>query len=278
MERVFTFGQDKDLVGIATEVDEAVANDTLPAVIMLNAGLLHRVGPFRLHVELARRLAVQGVRSFRFDLSGIGDSQKHKDTRAYEEQIIGDIQAAMDFFTSKYGVKKFILFGLCTGAANAHKGAVIDPRVVGAIFLDGYAYRTPAFLMRRYGARLFSLSGWFNRIKRLISPSGDGVDDGPGQDDYFWVLPPKQQTEAELRELVERKVNLLYVYSGGHEDYNYAGQFKDMFSAVNFNDQLQVNYFPESDHTYILRKDKEKLIETISGWMAQAYARELNRD
>lgn len=81
-----------------------------------------------------------------------------------------------------------------------------------------------------------------------------------------------------MRELVERKVNLLYVYSGGHEDYNYAGQFKDMFSAVNFNDQLQVNYFPESDHTYILRKDKEKLIETISGWIAQAYARELNRD
>jgi hypothetical protein len=41
---------------------------------MSNAGMLHRVGPYRLHVRLARDLARMGFSSLRVDLADTGDS------------------------------------------------------------------------------------------------------------------------------------------------------------------------------------------------------------
>jgi hypothetical protein len=52
------------------------AAQTPPAVmfVLLNAGAVHRQGPFRLYVHLARRLAALGFSCVRFDQPGIGDS------------------------------------------------------------------------------------------------------------------------------------------------------------------------------------------------------------
>ena len=44
------------------------------AVVLLNAGLIHRSGPFRLYTRLARKLAKSGYIVLRFDLPGIGDA------------------------------------------------------------------------------------------------------------------------------------------------------------------------------------------------------------
>ena len=56
-EEAFRFGRARHLVGIAglpsSPVPEAVG------VIVLNAGLVHRIGPFRLHVEMTRRLLAE---------------------------------------------------------------------------------------------------------------------------------------------------------------------------------------------------------------------------
>ena len=41
-------------------------------VLILNAGLLHHVGPFRLHVLLARLLGERGFTTLRMDQSGKG--------------------------------------------------------------------------------------------------------------------------------------------------------------------------------------------------------------
>src|SRR5215475_3162536 len=54
-----------------------------PGVIILNAGVLHRVGPHRLHVLLARRLAASGFTGLRLDLGGIGDSIASSDAASF---------------------------------------------------------------------------------------------------------------------------------------------------------------------------------------------------
>lgn len=59
------------LFGILSEVSERV---TGPTVLFVSVANQHRIGPNRLWVDLARRWAGAGVRSFRFDLSGVGDS------------------------------------------------------------------------------------------------------------------------------------------------------------------------------------------------------------
>jgi hypothetical protein len=61
------------LVGILSRPPAGV-DPAMPGVLLLNAGRIHRVGPNRLYVAIARRLAAMGFAVCRFDLSGIGDS------------------------------------------------------------------------------------------------------------------------------------------------------------------------------------------------------------
>ena len=147
MEHAYAFGSSAQLVGILTDATPALSSNGLPIILLLNAGLKHRVGPFRLHVDLARELAGLGFPVFRFDLSGIGDSNSHKDDRSREDQILSDIQEAMTFVSSHKGINKFIVMGLCTGADNAHKISLRDERVSGAVFLDGYCYPTAGYYL-----------------------------------------------------------------------------------------------------------------------------------
>src|SRR5690606_13527989 len=44
------------------------------ALVLLNGGMSHRMGPFWLYVRMARRLAAQGYGVVRLDQSGMGDS------------------------------------------------------------------------------------------------------------------------------------------------------------------------------------------------------------
>ena len=66
------FGTSHRLFGVL--VKPRVASADRPAVIMTNAGTVHRIGPHRLYVDLARELAELGFTVLRMDLSGIGDS------------------------------------------------------------------------------------------------------------------------------------------------------------------------------------------------------------
>ena len=47
MEKVYRFGIDRSLTGVVTVPDVAYLREGAPAVLLWNAGLVHRVGPFR---------------------------------------------------------------------------------------------------------------------------------------------------------------------------------------------------------------------------------------
>ncbi|MGH9102597.1 MAG: serine aminopeptidase domain-containing protein, partial [Acidimicrobiales bacterium] len=59
------------LFAMATELERGGAEST---VLLVNTGLEHHIGPMRLWVDLARGWAASGVRTVRFDVSGVGDS------------------------------------------------------------------------------------------------------------------------------------------------------------------------------------------------------------
>ena len=276
-EKAYTFGKHGCLIGVVTEPDAKVQKEGIPAVILWNAGLLHRVGPYRLYVDMARKLASMGFLVFRFDLSGKGDSLPGKDNRSYEQRLVGDIQEAMDFLSTKEGVDEFVLIGLCSGADDAHQAAVLDSRVSGAVFLDGYGYRTWGYYLHHYGPRLFKLRVWKNFLKRKYSSVFVGTREEGNQTDTMKMFerefPPKEKVTKEIQALADRGVNLLYIYSGGvkYAYYNYHGQFKDMFRSIDFQGKVQLEYFEEADHTYTRLVDRDKLMITISDWMHAHY-------
>ncbi|KAB2882946.1 MAG: hypothetical protein F9K40_23225, partial [Kofleriaceae bacterium] len=145
VERAMALGAEANLIGILSGPALPAASPSRtprPVVIFLNAGVLHRVGPHRLHVNLARRLAARGISSLRLDLSGIGDSRSVPGSLSFRQSAVADTRAAMDQLGAELGARRFILFGLCSGADNALATAEVDPRVTGIIVLDPPAYVT----------------------------------------------------------------------------------------------------------------------------------------
>ena len=277
MEKAYTFGKHGCLIGIVTEPDARVQKEGIPAVILWNAGLLHRVGPYRLYVDMARKLASMGFLVFRFDLSGKGDSETRLDTRLYQQRAVGDVQEAMDFLSAKKGADEFVLIGLCSGADEAHSVAVLDSRVSGVVFLDGYGYRTWGYYLHHYGPRLLSLRKWKNFLKRkyssvLACTREKGHETDATSEMFERDFPPKEKVIEEIQGLVERGVNLLYIYSGGeYHYYNYYGQFRDMFRSIDFQGKVNLEYFDEAHHTYPLLEDRNKLMISICDWMQDHY-------
>ena len=79
-EEAVVFGATSSLVGVVTDpVVGARDKEDLPAIILLNAGIAHRVAPHRLYVNMARRFADMGFTVLRFDFSGVGDSPLRQD-------------------------------------------------------------------------------------------------------------------------------------------------------------------------------------------------------
>jgi hypothetical protein len=89
---------------------------------------------------------------------------------------------------------------------------------------------------------------------------------------YIREFPLKKNVKAELVGLIERGLNLLYIYSGGvPEYYNYRRQFEDMFRPIHFQGKVQLEYFEGAGHSYTLLGDRDKLVTTILNWMQAHY-------
>jgi pimeloyl-ACP methyl ester carboxylesterase len=134
------FGHEHGLFGILAEPEQldAADNRAETAILMLNVGTNHRVGPNRLYVKMARAWAARGYRSLRFDLAGIGDSRSaagYANTRLYSKGSTVDVGAAIERL-SGLGVQRFILVGLCSGAYVAFQTALADPRVTGLVLIN----------------------------------------------------------------------------------------------------------------------------------------------
>ena len=152
-ERAVEFGAAQSLRGIVTMgVSTREANGVF--LIQVNAGVIHRVGPNRLTVKLARELAPDFLPSLRFDFSGLGDSPTRTDTTSIDDAIALDMNEALGFLGEAYGAERFVTMGLCSGGREAFRAAYRDPRVRGAILIDPYAYQTWISLVKRFAPRL----------------------------------------------------------------------------------------------------------------------------
>jgi alpha-beta hydrolase superfamily lysophospholipase len=156
------FGEGRRLFGIVTRPDSPELDGRL-GFILTSVGALHRVGPGRLYVHLARRLARLGAVALRFDLSGIGDSAAPPgggENALYEKGAPNDVRAAMDYLAESAGVNRFVLVGICAGGYVAYLAGVSDPRVTGLV-----AINVPTFRWKE-GARVETA------IERTVHSSG----------------------------------------------------------------------------------------------------------
>jgi len=277
-EKALKFGADTTLIGILSEPPRGMLVIDQPAIVLLNAGLLHRVGAARLHVRLARRLAIMGLRAVRFDFSGVGDSDARRDSLAFEESSVLEVQEVMNLLERTKDVHRFVLMGLCSGADVGFNAAQTDDRVIGVVQLDPYAYRTPGYYLRHYGKRLLEFEVWkrFIGIRVRNALGSRDNDKSINTDDaelvvnpYAREFPPKNEVAVGLERLVDREVCLLNIFSGGQDAYNYSRQYFHSFSQVDFHGRLDVDYLEAADHIFSGLAHQQFVLERVSRWMEQ---------
>lgn len=266
-EQAFRFGRARHLVGIAG-LPASPAQDVV-GVIVLNAGLVHRIGPFRLHVEMTRRLNAQGYPTLRFDLSTIGDSASSGESQTRKQQICADVADAMQLLGEQAACKRFVLIGLCSGSQSAHMVACSDAKVAGAVFLDGYAYRTLGYRLRYYVPRLLDARRWMRVFSRNRK-----ANQGRSSEPTFTVAPlPQAVVRADFAGMLDRGVKLCLIYSGGISQYfNHARQFRECFGRVIAHPDVSTSFLKEADHTYILTGDRNRLLDGIERWLSHNFS------
>ncbi len=279
LETGHTFGRSNNLVGIAKLAATAPAirmgQSRDLCVVMLTAGMMHNAGPYRLHVELAQSLVKSDVSSFRFDLSGIGESLAVGSSADSTTRAVDETKQAIDFLHDKFGFNNFVLFGLCSGADDALNVALADTRVRGVVMLDGCGYRTPQYHYHRFVGRHLPFLLRRDKVVRkarsvlgLRDNSAPPTSLAPGLD--IREFPDRETAEKQLQTLVDRGTSLLSIYTGGvHQYYNHASQFKRMFPRLNDRGRITVRYHRQWDHVLYLAEDRIALIDEVTDWVAR---------
>ena len=264
-EQAFRFGRARHLIGIAG-LPQATRDSV--GIIVLNSGLVHRVGPFRLAVDMTRRLNTLGYPTLRFDFSTIGDSGASGESQSRVQQIHADADDAMQLLHRHAGCTRFVLIGLCSGAQNAHAVACRDEKIAGAVFMDGYAYRTIGFRIRHYLPRVFNPARWWRRLTRKRA-----VHDGAVSEPLFRVAPlPQAVVRVDFAGMISRGIKLCLIYSGGINTYfNHARQFRECFGRVMSDPAVSTRYLEEMDHTFVLVDDRKRLIDHVESWLCRNF-------
>lgn len=287
-ERAVALGPERSMLGIFTRPDvEATARGVeRPGILLMNAGLVHRVGPNRLNVNLARHLAAKGYTSLRVDLSGLGDSAPRRDRRSLEEAHLADLGEALDAFAEQEGLRRFVLAGVCSGADLSLAMAARDARVAGAIMIDSFAYATVLNDVVGYGQRLVDKGSWRNllsgksdvgqRIVRRLglakaSNEAAGSDDSEATVVPDWVMPPKEAILAEVERALAQDTELFFAYSGGPALYNYLTHLASSFLRLEGRGHLFTQVFREADHTFTASLYQAELIAALETWLARKF-------
>lgn len=286
-ERVIHAGPDRSLVGILTEPEGGVgpAARTTPALIVLNSGIVHRVGPARLGVKLARLAAAKGLIAARFDHSGVGDSPARRDAAPFLLRSIEEAGWMMDAIREAYGSERFILAGLCSGAATSFWAAGKNPRVVGVLMMNARQHVTSKewddFVQnksesKRYLKRAFTdgdawkraLTGKVNyrkfagvlagRLRRRVNTSETVDRVSRGLADVFSGA-------------VERGVNMLLVHSEGDVALDYLEVIlKDRRKGLEQTGRFRSEIIRNADHIFDLVRNHEELLAMVERWLSDA--------
>ena len=278
-ENALLFGEDKSLVGVLTDP----ATDATPrkqGVVILNAGVLHRVGPNRMHVLLARSLAAVGFPVLRFDFSGIGDSARRSGNEPFSRTVTREATEALDLLTRSHGVSEFLVLGICSGADHGLQVARQDSRVVGAALIDGYNLPSLLLLLHFYRGKLLNPRSWVRflvgrsltwGLLRTLTVDGGAARASLAEAEA--VLPSRAEFVSQTLSLAER-AKLLLVYTGqSPAHYNYRTLLQRKLARSPFSHHVRVKLMNDSDHVFTLGRNQSRLVDLVRTWAEDVEAR-----
>ncbi len=258
--------------------------------------MIHRIGPNRIYVKLARQLAAAGFPALRFDLSGVGDSKPRQDNMPFEKSAVDDVRQAMDFLTKELGVTSFVLMGHCAGAFNSFATASVDNRVIGAVMInpeganddwsdfdrkrktsryyEGY-YSKSALTSRDRWVKLLTGKASYSSIIRNIAVNivWNRISTAAFRLRKRFAPDPAADKQTQdvvtaLRAIAARGGLILFVYSEGSTGFlRVQGIFSHQLQDLNAAGKVKLEIIPKADHIFTLMTMQEDLGKVIGNWM-----------
>jgi pimeloyl-ACP methyl ester carboxylesterase len=289
VEQVVRFGPEGRLHGVlsspAASSGGGAGATERTGVLLLNAGLVPRVGPNRMYVRLARSLARAGRPVLRFDFSGVGDSDARRDTVRFEQGAVEETRLAMDLLADREGCTRFATLGLCSGAEIAFKAACADERVVGAAMINAPRYLeepAPELVARlervqaaRYywGVALFKPKNWlrvlggraqFGAMLSAFLHKLGGMSGRSGGNERT-----DDPDVAAFDALLARDVHLALIFSEGDWGWDYlAAILGKRFDQWQKDGPPLVVEVPRGDHLLTPLSARRTAMEAVEDWTA----------
>lgn len=285
-----------DLFGIVCEPEQPTTPER-PTLVLLNGGAAYRIGPGRMNVEAARRLATQGFRTIRLDLSGLGDSvtgETVPDNDSYASTAFRDVAMTIEWIQERFGVAEVVVMGLCSGAYMAFQSAAQLPHraLVESILInpltyfwcDGMTLETAATreLIREHyylssafqpakwwklitGQSKIGLGGAARMVARRLLPKRRTRTPRPsptGADGFGH--PVSEDLGRDLKRATRSERHLAMIFATSDPGYSIlTAQAGRQARRLQSAGQLDVSFVDDADHTFSRRAARERLIETL---------------
>ncbi|HEY4240024.1 MAG TPA: hypothetical protein VGM88_09425 [Kofleriaceae bacterium] len=258
-------------------------------VVLLNAGAVGRIGPNRLYVALARRLAAQGVLVLRVDQSGIGDSPARpggEENLVYSDQAIGDALAAVAWIKNA-GAKDVAIAGLCSGAYHSLKAAVAGAPVTRVVPinpltfhyepgapLDVAAFRVTADA-KRYEGAMRSADKWkkvlrgevdVRRVAKVVATRARHIAEHRARDILRRLrVPLKDDLGTDLLALARRGIGVRFVFAASDPGHAMLVEQGGMAVPRLANaGSLAITMIDGPDHTFTARWTHERFLDAVA--------------
>jgi alpha-beta hydrolase superfamily lysophospholipase len=298
-EEPVSFGDGGRLFGILTE--RCVQPDVCgrPAIVFLNVGANHRVGPNRMYVTLARDLAALGCLCLRFDIAGLGDSRVADgidENMVYSTTSLGDVEAAITFLTRIRGAARVVLLGICSGAYLAFRAGLMDPRIVGEVLINPQTFerkegdsidlwRRPNYKSTRYylGAML-DRGVWRQALRRGLDLRGVGrvlrerlaaraiasLDEAMAS--WRGRPPPRTDVEQAFRAMSDRGIKSLLVFSSNDGGLDMIEKHLGRDACkLQGGRNVELAIIAGADHTFTAIQSRRVLYSLITRFVERAY-------
>ena len=273
------------LFGIVTEPRQGERRRR--GVVLLNTGADYHIGANGMHVSLARRWARHGYVVLRLDLGGLGDSGTGTDCPdddVFPPTAVEEIQNAMDFLRSRYGVAHMTVGGVCSGAYHALRAAVAKLPVNQILMVNPQNYfwkkgmridelqlaevvRNPAVYLHR----VFSLRAW----KRLLTGEVSILKivnvyvtrSFLAIESTFRELARRMRFRlprdlgSELEEICARGIRMVFVFARGEPGLALL-KLQGGSSIRRLGDRCRIHIISDGDHIFSQR-DHRKVMEDL---------------
>jgi pimeloyl-ACP methyl ester carboxylesterase len=241
-------------------------------VLFLHGWSGNRLGPHRLFVHQARRLAAMGVFSLRFDFRGRGESEGETFSTSLEDMVT-DTLCGLEAFQRETGLRRIVLVGICSGCKVAIGAAAQRPDLAGLALWSAEAMgplraptqsvRKTLWALRAYARKLATLETWTKiltgRVQTRFVRKALMTDERP-------TLNEIRREAAWLDAFRSFQSPVLFVYGGNDPDTAAAARAYAAF-CTRHGLMWEMHEIPEANHSFYSLRWSGEVMDRTERWI-----------